>query len=114
MAWVVIVVLDHPEGATFHEAVAENHRSTRVVGVVQIVLQSLELGGSKLYASSHGGDIDTTKQLLDQSEALWPVVVMGSIFATMMLPICLAVIMASSSVCRDSGRAVLKAATRKL
>ena len=58
--------------------------------------------------------IDTTKQLLDQSEALWPVVVMGSIFATMMLPICLAVIMASSSVCRDLGRAVLKAATRKL
>src|SRR4051812_21112715 len=43
---------------------------------------------------------------LTKARSCGPVVVMGSFFATMMLQICLAVIMASSLVCRGSGHAV--------
>ena len=98
---------DHPQDATIHEEAADNYRRNHVAGFVQILVQSLELGGSKLYACAHGGDIDTDQTAPRPKRGVCgPVVVMGSFFATMMLQICSAVIMASSLVCRGSCHAV--------
>ena len=96
-----------------HEAIADNYRCNHVAGFVQILVQSLELGGSKLYACAHSGDINnTTKQLLDQSAALWPRRRHGVVFCNDDVADLLSGHHGFFLCCRGLGRAVSKAATR--